>query len=249
MGTSQSCKGPKNGAPLVPPWADNNNDPIISGEGAQLKGFRTSIGKYVKNRDRNKLNKALGQYSKQVTGGGKTVSKRMSSIIQAGGNLFGLLNSGTITSDGEIIILSDFIDHPCEEVIASISHFLSGNGGDSDRINSAMNQALSEAFEGNDSFKTDIITDELIVSTMINYLSENIFLQITSDTGKSWNNAETTKQLQDAETDLREVINIVVDNHMRPKIEKKGHRFSAKEINEIQKQVIVEIWNEWGNYL
>ena len=248
MGTSQSSKGPKNGAPLVPPWADDTN-PMTGGEGAQLKDFRTSMGKYVKNRDKNNLRKALGQYSKKATGGGQTASKRMSSVIQAGGNLFGLLDSGTITSEWEVFTLSDFIGRTCEEVIARISHFLAGNDGDSEKINSAINQALSEAFEGSDNFKADIITDDLIIATMINYLSESIFLQITGDTGQSWNNADTTKQLQDAETDLREVINVIVDNYMRPKIDKKDYHFSVKEINKIQKEVIVDIWNEWENYL
>lgn len=248
MGTSQSSRGPKNGALLIPPWADDT-DPITGGDGAQLKGFRTSMGKYVKNGDRNNLKKALGQYSKNATGGGKTASKRMSSVIQAGGNLFELLDSGTITSEENVFTLSDFIGRSCEEVIARISHFLAGNDGDSEKINSAINQALSEAFEGHDNFKADIITDDLIIATLINYLSESIFLQITSDTGQSWNNAETTKQLQDAETDLREVIGVIVDNYMRPKIDKNDYHFSAKEINKIQKEVIVDIWNEWESYL
>ena len=59
MGTSQSSKGPKNGNPLVPPWAGQAKN----GENKNLIGFRTLFGKFARSRDTSSLKGALGRYS------------------------------------------------------------------------------------------------------------------------------------------------------------------------------------------
>lgn len=90
MGTSQSSKGPKNGNPLVPPWADQAKN----GGNQNLSGFRTLFGRFARSRDISSLKGALGRYSRQVTGGGDSANERLGNIVSAGGGLFELLNDG-----------------------------------------------------------------------------------------------------------------------------------------------------------
>ncbi|MEM7979393.1 hypothetical protein Q4R26_19325, partial [Morganella morganii] len=80
MGTSQSSRGPKNGNPLVPPWADQTKN----GKNENLSGFRTLFGRFAKNRDNSSLKSALGRYSRQVTGGSDSANERLSNIVSAG---------------------------------------------------------------------------------------------------------------------------------------------------------------------
>ncbi len=81
-----------------------------------------------------------------------------------------------------------------------------------------MNQALVEALDGIEYFDLNHITDDVIVDTMINYLAESIFLQVIMDAGKSWNKAGTITQAVAAENELRELIKVVVDKNMAPRL-------------------------------
>ncbi|MEC5658834.1 hypothetical protein [Serratia nevei] len=111
-----------------------------------------------------------------------------------------------------------------------------------------MNDALVEALDGKTTFNPQDITDDVLIETMICYLTDSIFIQVTMDAGKSWNNAQSAKELQRAENELHEYISAIVDNHMEPKISKNIRSFSKSDIIKIQKDVITEIWDEWKGY-
>ncbi|WP_426724088.1 hypothetical protein [Enterobacter cloacae complex sp. 339J8] len=64
-------------------------------------------------------------------------------------------------------------------MIAKISHSLSDGSEDADKIQTAMNDALVEALNGKSTFDPSDITDDVIIETMICYLTDSIFLQIT----------------------------------------------------------------------
>ncbi|MBS9428231.1 hypothetical protein [Photorhabdus akhurstii] len=246
MGTSQSSKGPKNGKALVPPWADQTKN----GENQNLSGFRTLFGRFARNRDGAALKGALGRYARQVTGGAESANARLSNIVGAGGGLFELLNDG-ISNDSNmnpLVDLDSLKGLPCEDAVAKIAHSLSEGSEDADKIQTAMNDALVEALDGRSTFNPSDITDDVIIETMICYLTDSIFLQITMDAGKVWNNAQTAKGLQVAENSLHELISATVDNIMEPKLSKNVRAFSKKDIITIQKEVITEVWNEWKGY-
>ncbi|AJJ17287.1 hypothetical protein ACKWMY_25895 [Serratia sp. J2] len=246
MGTSQSSKGPKNGNALVPPWADQAKN----GENKNLSGFRTLFGRFAKSRDNASLKGALGRYSRQVTGGGDSANERLGNIVSAGGGLFELLNDGIVNgpNSNPIIDLNSLNGLSCEDAIARISHALSDGSEDADKIQTAMNDALVEALDGKTTFNPQDITDDVLIETMICYLTDSIFIQVTMDAGKAWNNAESAKELQNAENDLHEYISAIVDNYMEPKISKNIRSFSKKDIIDIQKNVITEVWDEWKGY-
>ena len=246
MGTSQSSKGPKNGNDLVPPWADQINN----GTSTNLGGFRTVFGRFASNRDRNSLKKSLNRYSRQVSGGSKATNARLGNIILAGGALFDLLNDNVICDkDNNVIVdLQSLKGISCDEAIAKIAIALSENSEDSDKIQIAINEAMSEALDGIDKFDPKDITDDVLVDTMICYLSNSVFLQVTMDAGKAWNNSTSAQQLQDAENDLYEFISAVVDNFMQPKLSNNIRKFSKIDLIAIQQNVIEEVWSEWEGY-
>ncbi|WP_413483559.1 hypothetical protein [Morganella psychrotolerans] len=246
MGTSQSSKGPKNGSSLVPPWADQTKN----GENKNLSGFRTLFGRFARSRDDTSLRGALGRYSRQVTGGGEAANERLSNIVGAGGGLFELLNDGVVNdaNNNPIIDFNSLNGLSCEDAIARISHALSEGSEDADKIQTAMNDALVEALDGKNTFDPKDINEEVLIETMICYLTDSIFIQVTMDAGKAWNNAQSAKELQYAENDLYQLISATVDNYMEPKLNKNIRSFSKFDIIEIQQNVITEVWDEWKGY-
>lgn len=251
MGTSQSSLGPGGGTPLVPPWADDQpQKPLPPPPTMRFKSFRQSLGSFVKTGDHGQLRSALGHYARTGTGGGSIASRRMGGVTQAGGRLFdALLGSGTFGVPGEQpISLSDLSGQPCDVAIASIVQSLSAGDGDADKIRAAMNHALVDALDGVEVFDPSCITDDVIVDTMIGYLAESVFLQIVMDGGKAWNKAETASMALRAEEDLREVCRVVVDKFMSPKFDNGIRNLSRNEILQVERQVIVEVWEELEGY-
>ena len=249
MGTSQSSAGPGSGSPLVPPWADDQpQQPQTTPAPVRFMAFRQSLGWFVSGGDRNDLKRAVGHYARKASGGGGNASRRMGSATQAGARLFGTL-AGIPAAPGEANVdLGGLVGLPCELAISAVTQALTSRDGDSDKIRAAMNHALVEALDGVETFDTRCITDEVIVDTMIGYMTEVIFLQMVMDSGKAWNKADTPAQAMRAETELRELIKVVVDRHMAPKISGDVKAINRKQMAQIERQVIIDAWKEWEAY-
>lgn len=125
---------------------------------------------------------------------------------------------------------------------------MAGHHGDSDKIRAAMNIALSEALEGMTTFDENSITTEVIGGMMVCYLTESIFLQIAHDAGKAWKKGDDPVQIAIAENDLRQLIREVVDIKLAPKFTDDVCQLTIEQMQEIQNQTILEIWEEWEEY-
>jgi len=251
MGTSQSSPGPSGGSPLVPPWADDQpQQPLPLPQPGRFKPFRQALGSFIKSGDRKKLRSALGHYARKASGGGGAASRRMGSVTRAGASLYtALISGGAFGLPGETAVgLNDLAGQPCDVAIDTITRALSSDDGDADKIRAAMNHALVEALDGVETFDPSYITDEVIVDTMIGYLAESVFFQIVMDAGRAWTKAETPTQAMAAENALREVVKVVVDKHMASKFSGNVRSFSRREIAQLERQVISEVWNEWEDY-
>lgn len=246
MGTSQSSTGPGGSSPLVPPWADDQpQQPQTAPQPARFMAFRQSLGKFVSGGDRNDLKSAVGHYARKSSGGGASAARRMGSVTKAGAGLFGAL-SGMAPVPGEYSVdLGKLSGLPCEVAISAISQALATEDGDSDKIRAAMNHALVEALDGVETFDPKCITDDVIIDTMIGYLAESIFLQIVMDSDKAWNKADTPAQAMRAETELRELIKVVVDRHMAPKLAENVKNISRQQMVQIEREAIIDSWKEW----
>lgn len=250
MGTSQSTPGPGGNSPLVPPWADGAPK-APPPEPQRFKPFRTKMGQFLKSGNTSDLRGSLKHYAGKGSGGGGTASARMGSITGAGSSLFAALSGsdGTATkSDQSPINIGDYAGQPCDVFIEEVTLALSSGDGDSEKIQSAMNHALVEALDGVEVFDPSVITDDVIVDTMLAYLSESIFLQVVMDAGKAWTKSETQQQNQKAETALRQLIRAEVDNKMAPKVATGVKSMSSNTMLDIQQSVITEVWQEWESY-
>ena len=137
---------------------------------------------------------------------------------------------------------------PCELAISAITQALTTDDGDSDKIRAAMNYALAEALDGVETFDPNCIKDDVIIDTLIGYLAESIFLQMVMDSGKAWNKADTPAQAMRAETQLRELIKVVVDRHMAPKLTGNVRTLNRQRVTQIEREVIIDAWQEWEAY-
>ena len=210
--------------------------------------FRQSLGRFVSGGDRNDLKSAVGHYARKSSGGGGSAARRMGSVTQAGAGLFGTLAGVPATPGESSVDLGSLAGLPCELAISAITQALTTEDGDSDKIRAAMNHALVEALDGVETFDPLCITDDVIVDTMIGYLAESIFLQMVMDSDKAWNKADTPAQAMRAETELRELIKVVVDKHMAPKLAGNVRNVSRQQMAQIERQAIIDAWKEWEAY-
>ncbi|ABK50465.1 conserved hypothetical protein (plasmid) [Shewanella sp. ANA-3] len=250
MGTSQSSSGSGGDSPLVPPWADDQpQQPLPPPQTRRFAPFRQTLGSAVSNGYRDDFRKAIGHYARTASGGSTSASRRMGSVAQAGAGLFGAL-TGIPAAPGEASVdLKSLAGLPCEQAISAISQALITEDGDSEKIRAAMNYALVEALDGVETFDPQCITDDVIADTMISYLAESIFLQMVMDSGKAWNKADTPTQAMHAETELRELIKVVVDKHMAPRLTGNVRSLSRQQMTQIERQSIIDAWKEWEAYL
>ncbi|MFQ2293699.1 hypothetical protein ACK323_19555 [Aeromonas enteropelogenes] len=249
MGTSQSSTGPGGGSPLLPPWADDQpQQPLPLPQGDRFRPYRTSLGRAVSSGNRDDFRKAIGHYARKASGGSSNAARRMGSATNAGAGLFSIL-AGVPAASGEASVdLGSLAGLPCELAISTITQALATGDGDSDKIRAAMNHALVEALDGVETFDPQCITDDVIVDTMIGYLAEIIFLQMVMDSDKAWNKANTPSQALRAETELRELIKVVVDKHMATKLTGKVRNVSRQQMVQIERQAIIDVWKEWETY-
>jgi hypothetical protein len=251
MGTSQSSSGPGGSSPLVPPWADDEpQKPLPTPPSARFAPFRRSLGRFLKTNNQSDLRSALSHYASKGTGGGDLASRRLGSVTNAGATLYGMLSSlaeSKVPPD-VLIDLDNLKGQPCDIAIDIITRSLATNDGDTEKIRVAMNHALVEALDGIAVFDPTNITDDIIITIMINYLSEAVFLQIVMDAGKAWTNAETATQAVTAENTLRELIKVIVDKNMAPRLKKNTRTFTKQEMKTLQREVIKIAWKEWEGY-
>jgi hypothetical protein len=249
MGTSQSSTGPGGGSPLIPPWADDQpQQPQVAPQSARFMAYRQSLGRFVSRGDRSDLEGAVGHYARKSSGGGGSAARRMGSVTRAGAGLFGAL-AGVPSAAGEASVdLGSLVGLPCDLAISAITQALTTEDGDSDKIRAAMNHALVEALDGVETFDLQCITDDVIVDTMIGYLSESIFLQMVMDSGKAWNRADAPAQAVRAENELRELIKVVVDKHMAPKLAGNVRNIGRQQMAQIEREAIMDVWKEWEDY-
>lgn len=119
MGTSQSSKGPGPGVPLVPPWADDIDPPVVPDEPssenekdageleplaprARFRDARRGLGRFVGSGDNRYLRRTLGHYVRTGYGGSGTMSRRLGSTAATASRLNSVLRSG-IAPDGNAL--------------------------------------------------------------------------------------------------------------------------------------------------
>jgi hypothetical protein len=249
MGTSQSSKGPSSNVSLVPHWADDEpQKPLPAPVQGRFRQFRRSMARYAKTGDKEQLKAALGHYARTSTGGATVAVRRFGNVIKAGSSLFGLLNTGQTQPNEPNLNLKQLSGKTAEEAISIIANTLTPVDGDGERIRTSINNAMIVALEDVTDIDLSIMTNDIITSVLINFITENIFLDVLLNSGNTFNNAKTISEEIKMENSLRELIKVLTDTKFAKKINGDIHSISLSQITQLQRQVIIEVWQEWENY-
>jgi len=249
MGTSQSSKGPSSNVSLVPHWADDEpQKPLPAPIPGRFRQFRHSMTKYAKTGDKEQLKTALGHYARTSTGGATVAVRRFGNVIKAGSSLLGLLNNGQTQPNEPNLNLEQLSGKTIEEAVSIIANTLTPINGDGERIRISINNALIESLDGVTNIDLSIMTNDILSSILINYITENIFLDILLNSGNSFNNTKTLSEEIKMENTLCELIKVLTDTKFAKNINGDIRTIPLSQINQLQRQVIIEVWQEWENY-
>lgn len=250
MGTSSSSKGAHGRSPLVPPWADKDGlGPGPTPDPSRFKGFRTQLGKFVANggTDDHYLKSAVGRYARTATGGRNVGPRRFGSMVETGESLFSAFADLRQGVDPPNLTLSDLQGKDIDVVIDILVQALVPEDGDADRTRAALNEALSECLEGQTTFDVTLITDELMVELMLAYVRNCVFGIIVQDSNESFSKGDP-RAVERAERELRSLIDVAVDKHMRPLLVVRGGAIAGTDVATAQRAALREIWAEWEAY-
>lgn len=253
MGTSSSSNGPGSNSPLVPPWADSDPDaPLPEPESQRFREFRTNLGKFVSGGgvDGERLRTALGSYARKATGGGGVASRRYGAMAASGGALFDAMAALRDGRDPNLpgVDLDTLVGRPTRVFIDMLVNALVPPNGDADCIRVALNDALSEALEGQAEFDFDNITDDIIADTMIAYLTECIYEQVMLDSNDAFAKATDPAQYERAEKAMRNLIRAAVDKYLAPLLTGNVRTLNGRMVRDVQQRAIRAIWAEWEAY-
>lgn len=236
MGTSSSNNGPSNNTPLLPSWAEPNENPSspdienqpnpkddesnpprveipLSGEWRPAK---SSLSSFVREPSPNKFNSAAKSYVR-AGGGAKSISKSIVSGKRAGIRLGSLLasfsNKGVGNTFRELFEL-DFGGLSLESAINKVVDYLSPQDGTiEDSITAdAISETLYEIYKdfdlsNNDLSVLDNITNENIQDILSKYAASYIYSKWVNEIGIVLENKEISEtQIVKIERQMKEFI-------------------------------------------
>lgn len=247
MGTSASSKGSGSSQPMVPPWADDQpSEPIPIAPPKRFQAFRTSFGRYLKSRDSHHLGKSLGHYARTSTGGSAVGPRRFGSVYGTGGRFYEVLKS--LGSDGkratELGLSKESLSgQPLDVVCQRLAEVLAPPNGDHERIRQAIDEAMFEVLD-TENFNPDQLDDETINRILGEFLSQAIFQEIVEEVGGSWASASDERRTSEAEEELLEVIRVVVDKNLGPRLAD-SERLTQTNVVLFMRDAVTEVWREW----
>ena len=223
MGTSASNSGSPSGSPLVPPWADiDNQGPGEAPEPQRFRGFRTTLGKFVSGGDPDVGRNALGRFVVSGLGGASTGARRFGPAITAGGALAGLVADLAQGGTGEAITgfnVADLAGQPTDIAIDRVVNALCPPGTtDDEAIRAALDEALSAVLGDQPEFDPDNISLEMLDELLVKYAEAEVYLKVIAESGDAFDKAADPAILINRENELRELIRVVVDKEGRPEL-------------------------------
>jgi hypothetical protein len=248
LGTSSSNPGPGGNSPLVPPWAD------LDGEGPgpepspqRFRGFRISLGKFIKTGNQDYLRTALGHYSRSGMGGAGTAARRFAPAVSAGAALLGTmadLAAGQTGQQETGLDLSTLVGSDIDSAVDAIIEALcpAGEAGDSETIRIGLAQALSECLNGQEIFDPTALTEEMLIELGLKYIEEEVCLRIILDSGKAFEKVDDPAAGIERENELRQVVRVIVDQKGGPQLQKDWRQFNRQKRETMIRNIIQEVF-------
>jgi hypothetical protein len=252
MGTSASSKGPNSRSPLVPPHADADPEkPLPEPEGQRFRGFRTEFGRAAAGGGVTALKSALGKYARDATHGTDIGPRRFGPAYTSGATLalaFAELAAGGSGQNATGVDLSRFIGQPLDVAAQEIARALAPANVDADQITAAIQEALAEVLPDAEVFDPTLISADQLVQILVEFFSRILFQEITSAAGDAWNKAPDAQHATQTEADLLELVRVIVDKHLSPRLVQGLTDLSRDQITALERAAVNEIWREWESY-
>ncbi len=275
MGTSASAKGPRPGSPLIPPWADPAPDEVVPAPAPEddvpedaaapgssadndpaaarpatlnLLGFRRSLGNAVASGASGGFGRALGSYAR-ATGGGRTAARRLGSPLRTGGRIHSLFGTRTATGpNGQTITLASLDGLSVRVAVDRIVSALVPLDGDRDKVAAALQDALSTALAGAETFDQNAITPDVLTDMMVIYLRDVIFQTVIADSGRAFQRTDDLQQVARMERELLALVGQVVNDQARSLLTGSSGLGEAQMVV-LQEQIVTEVWDVWESGL
>ena len=251
MGTSTDSRGARPSSKLVPDHADatpqaKQPEP----EPSRFRQFRTSMRKYAASGDSEHRSRALGGYARSAAGGAATGARKFGAVARSGAaavaGLSNLAEGGTATEETGSD-LSGAIGADVDVAAQLIAEAIAPHSESRDYVRNAIIEAVCTALEGEDTFETSHITEEMLSDVLHLYLAEAVFQEVWIQAGDATDGAETSEHLQTRENDMREVVKAAIDDALDSAVTGQISQMTQKGIEKVQLQAVkvtLEHWEE-----
>lgn len=250
MGTSSSSKGGRGKNPLVPPWADDQPDaPLPSPDPNRYRSFRRSFGEYVSDGGgRDKLEKSLGKFAHQATGGSNVGPRRLGNVISSGGAFGETLKSIADGNKIDGLDASQYTGKSVDQFAEAIADYVSGGSPDADAIRSAVQEAIECVLDLDAEFNPNALTDDNISLIMIEYLAQSIFQIVVNEAGDSWSRSSDIETAIKCETEILDLTREHVEQSFAAQIQNIGINLGSAAVERYMRDAAKYVWQTWERF-
>ena len=250
MGTSSSSKGGRGRNPLVPAWADDQpGAPLPPSDPNRYRSFRSSFGEYLSSGGgRSALEKSLGKFANQATGGANVGPRRLGKVVSAGGAFGETLKAIANHTNVPGLDTSQFAGKTVDQFAQAIGEFVSGDSPDADSINCAVQEAIETVLDLDADFDPSSLTDDDIAQIMIEYLAHSIFQLVVNEAGNSWNRSNDIEDTVRCEKEVLDLTREHVEQSFEAQIQQAGINFGSTALEGYMRNAAQHVWQTWERF-
>lgn len=254
MGTSASNSGSPANSPLVPPWADlDNQGPGPDPKAQRFRGFRTTLGRFVSSGDPAMGRGALGRFVASGLGGTATGVRRLAPGIAAGGRLADLVADLAEGGTGQAVVGFDVTSLNGQEIGLAIERLVNAlcpaGTTDDEAIRAALDEALSSVLSEQPEFDADLVSLEMLDELLLKYAEEEIYLTVIAESGDAFDKSTDPLILIRRENELRELIRVVVDKDGRPLVSTSLKNLGKGKFDKVVRDLFAKVLKTFEDYV
>lgn len=250
MGTSASSKGGRGRNPLVPEWADDQpGAPLPASDPNRYRSFRKSFGDYVSGGGgKAPLEKSLGRFARQASGGASIGPRRLGRVISSGGTLGETLKSIAGGNDVEGLDAGRYTGKTLDQFAQAIAEHVGGDSPDADIISVAVQEAIEQVLDIDANFDPNSLTDDNISQIMIEYLAQSIFQIVVNEAGNSWNRSGDVVTNAKCETEILDLTREHVEQSFASQVQQTGIKLGSDAVERYMRTAARHVWQTWERY-
>ncbi|MEM8541454.1 MAG: hypothetical protein AAGF25_10915, partial [Pseudomonadota bacterium] len=243
-------KGSRGRNPLVPDWADDQpGTPLPPSDPNRYRSFRKSFGDYVSDGGgKAPLQRSLGKFASQATGGAGVGTRRLGRVISSGGAFGETLKAVADGSEVEGLDTSRYEGKSVDQFAQAIGELVAGDSPDADIINSAVQEAIEQVLDLDADFDPNALTDDNISQIMIEYLAQSIFQIVVIEAGNSWNRSDDVVAIAKCETEILDLTREHVEQSYTSQIKQTGINLGSTAVEKYMRTAALHVWQTWERY-